>query len=533
MNKFLFVVFVFPASLMAQANRYFVTFKDKANAIYSVGNPQQFLSQKSIDRRARESFATTEEDFPVNQGYVQQVKATGAEVYFMSRWFNGVLIQTTPSIATTVGNLSCVRSVELVAPGARLSGGRTKANQKLDQASGVASDPLNQRQNAMIGLDKMHMAGFYGEGVDVAVFDSGFNGVDTLAAFKPLYKDGRVKSVFNFVQNSTNVYAGFPHGTWVLSIMAGNVLDKYQGGVPNANYFLYQTEDASSEYRVEEYNWLFAAEKADSAGVDVVNSSLGYSEFDDPAMNYNYADLNGNTTVVARAARKLIDRGVVVVNAAGNEGGGSWRFIDSPADVDGIIAVGGVDAAKTRVAFSSIGPSVDGRIKPDVSAQASGCFIINEDGGVFTGSGTSFASPLIACLVTGLRQALPNASVLEIYSRVINSATQAARPDNLLGYGIPQFGPAKDLTNFADPLDVFPNPTSGQLKIIFKSAQGEEVEATLFDIAGREVMEWMVAVTWADNPLEIDLTSLSPGVYLLRVQVRGILKSLRIVRAGD
>lgn len=530
MSKIIVVLLFLPASLIAQADRYFVSFKDKSNSPYSLSNPLQFLSQKCLDRRARENFAASEEDFPVNANYVQQVKATGAEVYFTSRWFNGVLVQTTSLIASTVGNLPFVQSVELVAHGQTLLGGRRKANQKLDRAA-VASEPANKKQNTMIGLDKMHDAGLFGEGIDIAVFDSGFNGADTLSAFKQIYKDGRVKAVFNFVQNTTNVYAGYPHGTWVFSILSGTIPNTYQGGVPKANYFLYQTEDANSEYRVEEYNWLFAAEKADSAGVDVVSSSLDYSEFDDPTMNYTYADMDGKTTVIARAASKLIKRGVVVVNAAGNEGDGSWRYITSPADVKGILACGGVNVSRVRVSFSSIGPSFDGRIKPDVSAMAEDCLIVGQDGSIFTGSGTSFAAPLVASLAAGLRQAFPKASASEICSLIINSSSQASQPDNLLGYGIPDFGQAKEINN---QFEVYPNPvkSDSRINVFLDYPDGQPVNVVIFNSSGQKIFEGTTTVSLNSNPYVIDASLLPIGMYYLKIQIDARVKSMRIVKVN-
>jgi subtilisin family serine protease len=526
MSKAIIALFFFPLSLLAQSNRYFVAFKDKANTIYSTTNPSQFLSQKSIDRRNRENFVTTEEDFPVNATYVQQVQATGAQVYFTSRWFNGVLIQTTSSIASTVSNLSFVQSIELVAPGQRLSGGRTKASKRLARTSAS----VTEKQNTMIGLDKMHDAGFYGDGIDVAVFDAGFNGADTLTAFSGIYKDGRVKSVFNFVQNTSNVYAGDPHGVRVLSILAAHIPNRYEGGVPNANYFLYQTEDASSEYRIEEYNWLFAAEKADSAGVDVVNSSVGYTEFDDPAMNYTYTNMNGKTTVIARAAQRLIDRGVVVVNAAGNEGDTSWRYVISPADVNGVIACGGVDDSRLRISFSSVGPSSDGRIKPDVSALGEGNLIVDEDGKIFTESGTSFASPLVACLAVGLRQAYPQASAKYICKLIVESASQFARPDNLLGYGIPDFNKMQDVLS---RYQVYPNPikSDSRINIDFDFPDGQALNVQMFNSTGQKIFDGAAVVSMGDNPYSIDSSLLATGMYYLKIQTATGTKTVRVVKA--
>ncbi|GHN02889.1 peptidase S8 [Cytophagales bacterium WSM2-2] len=513
---------------MAQVNRYFVSFRDKSNSPYSISAPQQFLSQKSIDRRSREKFLTNEEDLPVNKTYVQQVKNTGAKVYFSSRWFNGVLVQTDGAIASAIAGLSCVSKVELVGYGPRLSG-RMSASQKFGQVQQGAG-LQNQLQLAMIGLDQMHADGIHGEGVDVAVFDSGFNGIDTLSSFKSMFQEGRVRDAFNFVGNSTNVYAGYQHGTWVFSIIAGNISGTYLGGAYKANFFLYQTEDAFSEYRIEEYNWLFAAERADSLGVDVINSSLGYSTFDDPAMDYTYKDVDGKTSVISRAAQKAIDRGIVVVNSAGNEGNTSWRYLTPPADVNGVIAVGSVEPALNHSSFSSVGPSADGRIKPDVSALGDYSVMISPAGGIQMGGGTSFSSPAVASLAAGLKQVFPQASAKEIYTRIINSATRSANPDNELGYGIPNYSIAKNLTEFTEEFEIYPNPATGLLKVIFKNPDGQEFKTTLYTCLGQQLIEQTSTATWGNNPSPIDISSLAPGVYLLRVETHSFTKTQRIVK---
>ena len=528
-SRFVLLLLWFPISLFSQ-DRYFVSFKDKGNTPYSVSNPSQFLSQKSIDRRTKEDFATTLEDLPVDPAYVGQVKMTGASVFFTSRWFNGVLIQATASTSTTVSALPFVSKVELVAHGTKLLGGRKKTNDKFERANATTA-LQNELQLEMIGLDKMQTAGYRGEGIDVAVFDAGFIGVNTLPSFQAIYQEGRMKSVFNFVNNSKDVYSAYNHGTEVLSIMAGNISNTYLGGAYKANFFLYQTEDFSSEYRIEEYNWLFAAERADSAGVDVINSSLGYNTFDDPSMDYTYKNMDGKTAVISRAAHKAFERGIVVVNSAGNEGNTSWRYIDAPADAEGVIACGAVDNSGNQSSFSSVGPSADNRVKPDVSALGSGSIIITSAGNIGSASGTSFSSPLIACLVVGLRQAFPQASAKEIYQRVINSASQTNHPDNLLGYGIPNFTLAKNLVDFQDDFQVYPNPVSaGPLKILFKNPSDQIFTVTIFNAAGQKTLELSDSISWGSNPYSVDLSTLSSGLYLVKVQTPTSNKTVRIVK---
>jgi len=528
-NRFVPLLLWLPISLFSQ-DRYFVSFKDKVNTPYSVSSPLQFLSQKSLDRRAKENFATVVEDLPVDPAYVEQVKNIGAATFFTSRWFNGVLIQANAATVSAVSALPFVAKVELVAHGIKLLGGRKKTIDKFERVD--ATNTLqNQLQLQMIGLDKMQAAGYHGEGIDVAVFDAGFIGVNILASFQGIYQGGRMKSVFNFVNNSEDVYSAYDHGTEVLSIMAGNISNAYLGGADQANYFLFQTEDVSSEYRVEEYNWLFAAERADSAGVEVINSSLGYNTFDDPAMNYTYENLDGKTSVVSRAAFKAFQRGIVVVNSAGNEGSSSWKYIIVPADAQGVIACGAVDYLGLRSYFSSVGPSADGRIKPDVAAMGEQDIVISSSGNIAQGSGTSFSSPLIASLVVGLRQALPQASAKEIYQRVINSASQINHPDNLIGYGIPNFTLAKDLVAFQDDFQLYPNPVSdGQLKILFKDPRDQIFTTTIFNSAGQKVFELSDSINWGNNPYPIDVSTFASGLYLIRVQTSSSTKTIRTVK---
>ncbi|MFM8911338.1 MAG: peptidase S8, partial [Flammeovirgaceae bacterium] len=248
-------------SLMAEAqlNRYFVFFKDKANSIYSVNNPTEFLSAKSLARRQKQGVLVMEEDLPVNATYVQQVKATGAKTFFTSKWWNGVLVQTDAATLSAINALQFVTKTELVAPGQRLLGGRAAQKDDINESASVNATEAIEFQLAQISLDKMQAQGYRGEAVDIAQFDSGWIGIYTTTPFQQLFNDGRVKATFNFVTNTGNVFTADDHGTEVLSVMAALVPNTFTGGVPKANYFLYLTEDVSSEYRVEEYNWTFAA----------------------------------------------------------------------------------------------------------------------------------------------------------------------------------------------------------------------------------------------------------------------------------
>jgi len=526
-NKVAFF-FLCPLSVCGQVDRYFVSFKDKGHTPYSVSAPEKFLSSKSIARRARENFAVLEEDLPVDTAYVRQVRATGTQVFFTSRWFNGVLVQTDASTASRITTLPFVAGVELVAHGSRLLNGRQSSKSKFQKASAVLAS--NQMQLRQIGVDAMQAAGYHGQGVDVAVFDAGFVGVNQQSAFQSLFTEGRIRSTYNFVKNITDVFSDDDHGTEVLSLMAANG-NNYLGGADQANYYLYETEDVATEYRVEEYNWAFAAEKADSAGVDVINSSLGYNTFDDPTMNYTWASLNGEIAISSQAARKAVLRGMLVVNSAGNEGGNSWRYVDVPADAAGVLACGSVDETGARSFFSSVGPTADGRIKPDVAATGSGAVVVMSSGVVGTNNGTSFSSPLIASLAAGLRQALPQSSSREIYFRIVNSGSQADHPDNLLGYGIPNFALALAWLDFNDEFVLYPNPIGvDPLKMLFKNVMDQKLTIIVRDLSGRELATIVDTLTWDNNPYTLDLSALAAGVYFVTVTTPTASKTQKIVR---
>src|SRR5688572_6229873 len=297
----------------AQENRYMVFFKDKTSSPYSTAQPLDFLSQRAVDRRVRQGISVTEQDIPVNENYVQGVSDAGANVFFRTRWMNGVLVQCNASLIPTLEGLTFVDHVELVAPNKKLlSSGREKGHQKSKGAKVVAKTQL---QLEMIGLDEMQSAGYKGETIYIGIFDSGFQGVDGALPFQHIFTEGRIDVELSkdFVFNSDDVFQYDEHGTEVFSVIAAFQDGNFIGGSYEANYQLYVTEDVNSEYRIEEYNWLFAAETADSSGVDVINSSLGYYDFDDTSMNYSKNEMNGNTTVVTKAAQFATDRGIIVV----------------------------------------------------------------------------------------------------------------------------------------------------------------------------------------------------------------------------
>lgn len=516
----------------AQINQYFVFFKDKAGTPFSISEPSQFLSYRSIERRQKQGIAITEEDLPVNPAYVNQVKSIGTTTYFTSRWWNGVLIEADASIIGNINSLSFVNGSVLVAPGKKNIGGRIQTRKQKKNTS--ADQPVNQVQLQQIGLDEMHSLGYSGEGIRIAIFDSGFQGVNVSSPFSLLFAEDRVKQTFNFVNNSSGVYQSDDHGTEVLSVIAANTPGVYTGGAHKAEFVLYLTEDVSSEYRIEEYNWTIAAERADSSGVDVINSSLGYNEFDDQSMDYAKSDLDGEKAVITRAARKAIERGMIVVCSAGNEGGNSWKLVTPPADAEGIIAVGSVTSNRTLSGFSSQGPTADNRLKPDVVAMGSGTSVVKSNGALGNVSGTSLASPLIASLAAGVLQAFPYLNATEIYDAMVNSADQASRPDNLMGYGLPHFRAIKNYIESEQSEEiasVYPNPVTGDsIQIKLKLLPSTPVDITILDAQGRRVEEYSHQLNWLNNPLEYDLSKLQAGLYLMRISTGTQIATLKFVK---
>lgn len=506
----------------AQVNRYMIFFKDKTGAPYSVNTPLAYLSQRAIDRRTQQGLSVTEQDFPVNKNYVQALQDAGAETYFPTRWMNGVLVQCDNTLVPTLQGLAFVDHVELVAPNTKL----TKSGRRNVTYAVMAGEAATktQAQLQMIGLDDMQAAGYKGQTKVIGVFDGGFPGVNTSAPFQHLIKDHQIDlaASHDFIANSNNVFQYSEHGTEVFSIIAANQEGVFTGGSYEATYQLYVTEDTGSEYRIEEYNWLFAAERADSAGVDIVNSSLGYFDFDDASMNYTKGAMDGKTTVISQAAQWLANRGVVVVSSAGNEGGKAWQIVTAPADAIDVLATGAVSMGGIRYGSSSIGPSADGRIKPDVAAMGVSNSIIRPDGSGGNATGTSVAAPLITSLAAGVWQRYPELTAKEVMNAIRKSASQASNPDNLLGYGIPNF---KAVVNYVEQqtqentFEVYPNPITGDSLTIrpFNPNDVATCQLEIISSQGHVVMRGEIAFSWLARTYMADLSQVASGLYFLRL----------------
>jgi hypothetical protein len=516
------LLFFFSESTFSQTSgKYLVVFKDKNNSPYSTDKPLAFLSQRSVARRERQKIAFTSKDLPVNPAYIQAVKNTGAKVIYTSRWMNAALIQCSSTVLSSVLSLSFVKGLEV---NMALDNPSTRSGRLANKFETLATNSLDHglatTQNNMIGADKMLDDGFRGEGMLIGILDAGFKNANNIPAFKPIFDENRIVGTYDFVENNQSVYEDDSHGTEVLSCIGAYSPSKMIGTAFQASFLLLRSEDASSEYLIEEANWLFAVEYADSVGVDLINSSLGYTVFDDSKMNHTYADMDGKTTIAARAAAWAASVGIICVISAGNDGNGSWRYISTPADADSILAVGAVDALNTYAIFSSIGPSSDRRVKPDVVAMGQSVAIVFPNGNVTTSQGTSFSSPILCGMVAGFWQANPTLTAIQVIERIRKSGHQYMNPDERLGYGIPDFTRAKsnevvlaveDENNSL--FSVYPNPSSSDITVQINDSKVSNYYSSLMDITGKTLMYQEVNTA----TFKMSLANLAVGTYFLRI----------------
>ena len=495
--------------------KYLITFKDKTNSPFLVTKPLEFLSQRSVNRRQKQNITLKTRDLPVNPSYISEIKKTGAKVWYTSRWMNAALIQTSEANLQTVLKLPFVKGLEV---NGTVDNPDSRSARKVSKYQTHENKSLNygkaKIQNEMIGVNIMHDLGYRGEGMMICILDAGFNNVDQISAFKALFDENRIVGTYDFVKKETSVYEDDGHGTSVLSCMGASLEGSMIGTAPKASFLLLRSEDASSEYIIEEANWLFAAEYADSVGVDLINSSLGYTTFDDAKTDHTYAQLDGNTTIAARAADWAASVGIICVISAGNDGNSAWKYISTPADADSVLTIGGVDANKLYAKFSSQGIPNDIRIKPDVVAMGQSVAVIAPSGNVSTASGTSFSAPILCGMVAGYWQANPTLTAIQVMENVRNSGSQAAKPDKILGYGIPNLFRVLAIQEEASSFyKVYPNPTKAEITVELNDFIGKNYEATFMDILGRIYQ----SETIKNRIQTISIEKLSSGIYFLRV----------------
>ena len=529
-----------------QQSRHIIQLANKNNNPYSLNRPAEYLSAKAIERRNRYRIKLDSTDLPITPAYLDSIRAAGAvTILNQSKWLNQVLVRTTDAAALAkIQSLPFVvktapiatRPMVVAAPVEKFNETVTDLPQGIAQTNQVTANYYDYGN--MLGQIQLHEGeflhdnGFRGEGMTVAMLDAGYFGYLTNPAFDSIRLNGQILGTWDFVRNESSVNEDNIHGMYCLSIMAANRPGVMVGSAPRAKYYLFRTEDGATEFPVEEQNWIAAAEMADSLGVDLITSSLGYYQFDDPVYNHTYADMDGKTTMVTRGADLAAGKGILVCNSAGNSGASAWKYIIAPADGDSVLAVGAVDVNGQVASFSSFGPSADGRIKPDVASVGWRTTIAHTNGTPRSGNGTSFSNPNMAGLALCLWQAYPEFSNIEIIETLRLMSSKAVSPDDRIGYGIPNLrlayeylgrervrrNAAKTLGDAA--IKVYPVPFGAQFTALYLGRAGGRVSFELLDASGKQLQ-----VKYLDNTLQGEyyfvpfagMDRFPSGVYYLRM----------------
>lgn len=531
MKKRLFLLLFSAVVAFAQAqvatNIYWVQFTDKNNSPYSLDDPEAYLSQRALQRRANQGIAIDEYDLPVNPQYLQAVADCGAQLLNPSKWLNGVSVYTTNSSV-----ISAINALEFVSVVRNCPNDPVAQERKERWLAEEMKPAASQRglygyyggaetQVTQLNVNLLHDMGFDGTGIVIAVLDGGFEGTPNQSCFDNMREEGRLLGVRDFVYGSETVYSQSTHGTSCLSTMAAYDPNNMVGTAPKASYYLIHTEDGNSENIIEEYNWVSGAEYADSLGVDVCSTSLGYIDFDMAQWDHPFEHYDGKTAPMSIGAEIAASRGMICMNAAGNEGEGVCT-LGIPADAEHILTVGAVDGSGNRAYFSSVGPTYDGRIKPDVMAMGEGTYVASGWGNIwpyYNGDGTSFATPVLAGAVACLRQARPYATVQEICDAVRACSNRADNPDSYYGYGIPDFYEAlemltveENITPAEEIIVLYPNPSCGRVNVTLKV--GAKASIKVYDYLGRHLYSYSFNGL-NHTTLEDYLNTLKSGVYFI------------------
>lgn len=524
---------------------YRVEFTDKTGSPFSPEHPEAFLSSRAIARRMKQGIPIVYNDIPVSPVYIDSISNTGVSVQNISRWFNALTFKTSDEealdrIAGMTFVKRMIKSTANTHSGSKSARITETTDYKLvSNEHGVLDYGPSWVQTGIHHGSVLHDRGFTGEGIHIAVIDNGFYGVNDLSAFSGLWANGLVLGVRDFVDRNSDIFNEGSHGMKVLSVIGGFLPGMLVGTATGASFWLLRSEDAGSEYIVEEDNWISAAEFADSAGVDIINTSLGYTNFDDPLQDHSFPEMNGNSTRISRAADIAASKGMLVVVSAGNQGQTSWKHISAPADADSILAVGAVDATGKIASFSGRGPSSDGRVKPEVVAVGKGTYYAGPDGGLWQGDGTSLSAPVITGLAACLWQANRGATAMEIREAILQSSHLYTDPDTIYGYGIPDFNLADLLLNAGNTswelsgrVNVFPNPFQDELYIFFETALRSGVELDLIDLSGKAVLSDSYRGYEGLKYIKLarDLQSLPGGIYILRIVTEEFTDCLKIIK---
>ena len=524
MKKILLLSFLLISFLGFSQEDAWVYFNDKPNAQTFLDNPLTMLTQRALDRRTTQNIALSVQDTPIHQPYIDQITAaTGITVKAKSKWLNCVHVRGDLANIQALTSFTFVNHIQYANATLNNRSAVQKpispVNKNLDiQSNFNYGNSTNQIQ--MLNGQILHQQNYTGQGKIIAVLDSGFINVNSTAPFQRLFDNNLILGGYNYVSQSTDVYSLHNHGTSTLSCMGGFVDGQLVGTAPDAHYYLFVTEDVASENPVEESYWVQAAEEADRLGADIISTSLGYFEFDNPNYGHTYDEFTGNVAFASQGANIAFSKGMIVVASAGNGGGNPdpLNHVGVPAEATNVLAVGAVQANEMYANFSSIGPSFDGRIKPDVMAQGQNATVANTAGNVTSASGTSFSCPIMAGAITSFWSAFPTFTNQQILDLVKQSADKFSNPNNQFGYGIPDFQIALNMgllsTNQINLIQFqyYPNPTSNELNFVgLNNAIGNEVK--FYNGLGQLVLTKKIE----NAEQKISLESLANGLYYFSI----------------
>lgn len=516
-SLFIFLLITFAN---AQTELVFVIFKDKPNKAVFYANPLSELSQKSLDRRTKFGIQLNDQDAPIEASYIQNIRNLGFTVTDYSKWMNGVAVNATAAEIAALETKPYVQSVERFIK--HPTGGKMplkKVNKFEEFINATGKTDFNYGQGLaqinQVNLRPLHVAGYTGSGVTIAVIDTGYPFVDTGSVYARIRNNGQIIGGYNFVNKSTDIYdtSLHSHGSQCLGVIAAYVENEFVGTAPDADFYLYATEDAYNEIPEELIYWTEAAEEADRKGVDIITTSLGYYEFDDPRYNLLYSDMNGATSFIARAAQIATEKGIFVSAAAGNEATKAWKYIITPADNERVFSVGAVTSSGSSSGFSSFGPNFLGQIKPDASARGSDTFM-GYNNAVTSGSGTSFANPLAAGGIACLIQATQTRNPLSLGNILRQTSSLYPSTDPQKGYGILNFGAALNLglstaeSGKKSKLKIYPNPVVNKFTFV---TSDQIISVEMVDFLGRKVQTLLNSKT---NTIE----RINKGVYFVKVK---------------
>jgi subtilisin family serine protease len=531
----LFILFFSCFSGFSQEDAW-VYFNTKNNAQSYYDSPLLLFSQRAIDRRVKQNIALDSKDIPIDKSFISQIKSvSGIIVMAKSKWLNALHVRGTQTVINSLKSLAFVEKVDfadktLNSTARKSVSAKTKSVSKVleTQVSFAYGSSANQIQ--MLHGDVLHQKNYTGSGKIIAVMDAGFPGVNTAQPFQRLRDNNQILGGYDFVSRNTDFYTGDSHGAMVLSCIGGYKENELIGTAPDASYYLFRTEDDSSENPVEESYWVEAAEKADSLGVDVINTSLGYFGFDDTAYDHTYSEMDGKTSFMTRGAEIAFSRGMIVVVSAGNEGATVNPHVGVPADGISVLTVGAVTSGKSVTGFSSIGPSFDGRIKPDVMAQGQSVVLSDSAGNIGTANGTSFSSPIMAGMVACLWQAFPNKTNAEIKEMIVKSADRYTVPDTQYGYGIPDFSlvlsSSLGLNVFSQKnIFLYPNPTSN-LSTVSLPDNFDTGVFRVYSVLGQKMLEQTITKSLPS----VLLKSLNAGTYIYTLNWEDNLSSGKLIK---